>query len=246
MILRALIVDDEAPARSRMRRLLAERTDVECIGEAAHGVEALERIDALAPDLVFLDVQMPEMNGIETAGAIADDGPAIVFVTAFDHFALKAFEVSAVDYLVKPVDRSRLADAIERVRKRRAPAGVTNDALIANGGGAPEKMAVRSGSTFAVFDVSRITALLAQGDYAAIIVGGVEHLVDETLERLHKRLNADMFVRVHRSGIVNLAHVVELVREGDRKYTAKLSDGTFVAISRAQLDDVKLRLGALR
>ncbi len=245
MILRALVVDDEAPARSRMRRLLAERADVECVGEAAHGVEALERIDALAPDVVFLDVQMPEMDGIATARAVAEDGPAIIFVTAFDQFAIKAFEVSAVDYLVKPVDRSRLAEAIDRARKRRGPAGATSNALGALRNGSLEKMAVRSGATFAVFDVANITAILARDDYAAIIVGGVEHLVDDTLERLYKRLDEAVFVRVHRSGIVSVAHVVELVREGDRKYAAKLSDGTIVPISRAHLDEIKSRLGVL-
>lgn len=246
MTLRALIVDDEAPARSRMRRLLADHADVECVGEAAHGVEALEQIAALAPDVVFLDVQMPEMDGLATARAITDDGPVIIFVTAFDQFSLKAFEVSAVDYLVKPVDHVRLAVALDRVRKYRTPAGATNAALIAHGSKPPEKMAVRSGSKFAVFDVASITAIVARDDYAAIIVGGVEHLSDDTLDRIQKRLDPKTFVRAHRSGIVNLTHVVELVHEGDRKYTAKLSDGTLVPISRANLDDLKRRLGAQR
>lgn len=245
-MIRVLIVDDERPARVRMKRLLAEHDDVTCVGEASNGREALERIAELAPDLVFLDVQMPELDGLEVAAALGANGPAVVFSTAHEAHAVKAFELAAVDYLLKPVEKGRLAAALERVRRRVAPRGAdVAHAVLTKLPRRSGKMAVRVGTKYVVFDSEQIAAILATDHYAAIWVEGRELLSDDSLDRLMDRLDPERFVRVHRSAIVNLSFVETLEQEGDRKFVAVLKGPTNlrVPISRDNLDQVKGRLG---
>ena len=255
-LLRVLVVDDEPPARERLKRLLRDQSDVECVGEAGDGVAALAAIEQLAPDLVLLDVQMPELDGLGVAAALGENGPAIIFATAHEAHALRAFELAAVDYLLKPISKERLRAALDRVQKERtrssAPAALARavlerlDASNASGG-APRtrKMAVRCGTKYVVFDVRRVVAVLAQDHYAAILVDGRELLSDESLDGIMTRLDPSTFVRVHRSAIVNIEMIKELEQEGERKYIAVLSDpaGTRVPIARDRLDEVKIRLG---
>lgn len=165
---------------------------------------------------------------------------------SFDQHALRAFELAAVDYLTKPVDRARLAEALERVRKQRVPAaGRARAVLAAMPDRPPSRMAVRAGSKFVVFDTARVAAIVAENHYAAIYVDGKELLSDDSLDKLMGRLDATKFLRVHRSAIVNLDRVAELHQEGDRKFVAVLRDlpDLRVPISRERLDDVKAHLG---
>jgi two-component system LytT family response regulator len=244
-MLRTLLVDDEPPARDRLRRLLKDHADVECVGEACNGLEALERIDDLTPDLVFLDIQMPEMDGLEVAASIPKPGPAVVFATAYDAHAIRAFDLAAVDYLLKPIAKDRLRVSLERVRRTRVPGADLAQAVLSRMGTRTQRMAVRSGAKYVVFDTDRIAAILAQDHYATILVDGRELLSEESLDKLMNRLNDERFLRVHRGAILNVTFVQELLQEGDRKYVALLAGaaGTRVPISREKLDELKARLG---
>ncbi len=244
--MRILVVDDEAPARRRLRRLLEIHSDLEVIGEATDGLSALRECDRLKPDAVFLDIEMPELSGLAVAEALGNDGPAIVFVTAYDAHALKAFEVAAVDYVVKPIDEARLVVALERLRSRRQRRGSPDYPAVAKTiSTAPRRLAIRSGAKFVVFDPKDVSAILAKDHYAVLLVDGRELLADDTLDGVARRLNDDAFVRVHRSAIVNLAFIQELEREGDRKYVAVLKGpGRIrVPISRERLPELRQLLG---
>jgi len=243
--MRALLVDDEAPARHRLRRLLQAHADVECIGEADSGLEALEKIDQLSPDLVFLDVQMPDMDGLEVAASLREPCPVVIFATAFDAHALRAFELAAVDYLLKPISKERLSASLERAR---ASVNVTSmRAALAGVSPRCRRMAVRSGNKYVVFETDRIAAILAQDHYATILVDDREHLSDDSLDALMQRLDAQQFLRVHRGAILNLGKVRELQQEGDRKYVAVVTGaaGARVPVSREKLEELKARLGVV-
>jgi len=247
-MIRVLIVDDEAPARSRLARMLSDFKDLEVVGEASNGLEALQSAETLKPDLAFLDIEMPELNGLEVAEAWAGKGPTVVFVTAYSEHALKAFELSALDYLVKPVSPERLTETVERVRQRKgvAPSGDLKQLLTRlEEGRVKRRMAVKCGAKYKVFDPSQISAIVAKGHYAALMVEGQELLTDDGLETLAQRLDSKKFLRIHRSAIINLDFLKELEHEGDRKYLAVLSDPTKsrLPVSRERLDDLKKELG---
>lgn len=244
-MIRVLLVDDEAPARERLKRLLGAFPDLETVGEAENGLLALESIEALRPDVIFLDIDMPELGGLEVARTLGPLGPAIVFVTAYDEHALKAFEASAVDYLVKPVIEARLKATVEKVRRTKIERGFSQ--LLAKLGPrtGPSRLAVRIGQRYSVFSSEKISAILSRDHYSALIVEGRELLADDSLNVLETRLNPEAFLRIHRSAIINLEFLSELEYEGDRKYVAVLSDlkKTKVSVSREKLGDLKLRLG---
>ncbi len=247
-MIRVLIVDDEAPARSRLARMISGFSDLQVVGEASNGLEALQATQDLKPDLVFLDIEMPELNGLETAQAWAGEGPSVVFVTAYSEHALKAFELSAADYLVKPVAPERLAETVEKIRKRRRPAAFEEMARFyekMEEGQAKRRMAVKCGAKYRVFDPALISAVVARDHYVVILVEGQELLVDDSLDTLSKRLDPRKFLRVHRSALINLDYLKELEHEGDRKYLAVLSDAakTRLPISRERLDDLREKLG---
>jgi two-component system LytT family response regulator len=243
---RAVIVDDEPPARSRLKRLLSEHSDVEVVGEAGDGLSALATIESLHPDVVFLDVQMPELDGLGVAAALGENGPAVVFATAYDAHAIEAFKLAAVDYLLKPIDRIRLAASLSRVSKRRVPAEELARAVLERlEPRRSRKMAVRCGAKYVVFDVAGVAAVLAQDHYAAILVDSKELLSEESLDHIMMRLDPEVFLRVHRSAIVNMTLVKELEQEGERKYVTVLADarGTRVPIARDRLEAVKAHIG---
>lgn len=247
-MIRVLVVDDEAPARLRLIRLLSEVKDLEIVGEAGDGLEALQKAQELKPDLAFLDIEMPELNGLETAETWGGEGPSVIFVTAYSEHALRAFELSAVDYLVKPVAPERLAEAVERVRKRRAVSSTLDlHQLVAKleEGRAKRRMAVKCGAKYRVFNPSQVSAIVAKDHYAVLMVEGQELLVDDKLETLAQRLDPVKFLRIHRSAIINLDYLKELEHEGDRKYAAILSDPakTRLPVSRERLEDLKKVLG---
>ena len=247
-MIKALIVDDEAPARSRLVRMLSAFPDLKVVGEASNGLEALQASQTLQPDLVFLDIEMPELNGLEVAEAWRGEGPTVVFVTAYSEHALKAFELSALDYLVKPVAPERLAETMERVRRRREPPSAGHlQKLIERieEGRTRRRMAVKCGAKYRVFEPSQVSAIVAREHYAALLVDGQELLADDSLDQLAQRLDTARFLRIHRSAIINLDYLKELEHEGDRKYTAVLSDPakTRLPVSRERLEDLRKVLG---
>lgn len=247
-MIKALIVDDEAPARSRMARLLSGSPDLTVVGEASNGLEALQASQTLQPDVIFLDIEMPELNGLEVAEALRGEGPTVVFVTAYSEHALKAFELSALDYLVKPVTPERLAETLERIRRRKEPQPSSRLQKLIESleeGRARRRMAVKCGAKYRVFEPSQVSAVIAREHYAAILVEGQELLADDSLDQLAQRLDPARFLRIHRSAIINLDYLRELEHEGDRKYTAVLSDPakTRLPVSRERLEDLRKVLG---
>jgi DNA-binding LytR/AlgR family response regulator len=240
--LSVLVVDDEAPARRRLVRLLGRVRDVEVVGEAADGSQAVERIRALSPDLVFLDIAMPGMSGLEVAARAGL--PPIVFTTAHEQHAIEAFDLAAVDYLLKPIEPERLGRAIERVRERRDRLSPDRlGQLLRAAGQAPlYRIAAQRGSTVRLLDPEEVTRLSSSDKYTVARVGGEELLIDESLSTLEQRLERYRFMRVHRAELVNLRHVVALASGRGEAYV-ELSDGQRAAVSRRLLPELRERLG---
>ncbi len=240
--LRVLLVDDEAPARALLREYLGAHPDLEVVGECANGFEAVKTIGETRPDLVFLDVQMPKLDGFEVL-ELLDDPPAVVFATAYDEFALKAFEVHAVDYLLKPFGRERLGEALARVRERLAPtAGAApvppppSPAKLAAAARPPgqhlERLLVRDGARVHVIPVERLDYLEAQDDYVAIHAEGKTWLKHEALADLAEHLDPARFVRTHRSYVVHVERIARLELYAKDSRVAILHDGRELPVSR--------------
>jgi len=214
--IRALIVDDEEPARELLRAFLARWPDVTIVGEAGDGVTAVDRTKRLAPDLLFLDVQMPRMSGFDVVAALdADALPLIVFVTAYDRYALRAFEVSACDYLLKPFDADRFANTMRRVLARREePAQSARDAvrslLAAVRPAGVEQVVVKVDGRHVFLDADEIEWVEAVRKDARLHLGAKSLVVRESMTSLERRLDPSRFLRVHRSAIVNRAHIREM------------------------------------
>lgn len=236
MTLRVLIVDDEEPARRLLDELLAGEDDVEVIGECRNGFEAVQSIQTLAPDLVLLDVQMPKLDGFEVL-ELLDAPPMVVFVTAYDEYAVRAFEVHAVDYLLKPVSGERLHGALERVRARLAahesPVAAAPLAKAARpGSGFLERVLVRDGEKVHVVPVARVDYFEAQGDSVVLRVGTDKLRKATTLNDLERELDPGRFLRVHRSYILNLDRLAGLELYAKDSRVAILKDGTKLPVSR--------------
>ena len=242
MTVRVLIVDDEELARQRLQRLLAAETDVEIIGEASDGVQAVDSIRRLMPDLVFLDVQMPEVDGFAVLERLRPrPAPAIIFVTAHDDYALRAFDVHAVDYLRKPFDAARFKEAFARARQRLAGVGAEDqarkiDALLAQVEAQPprsrERLMVRTDGRLYFVRIDDIDWIEAAGNYVKLHVGRDTHLMRETMMGIEKMLDPTRFLRIHRSAIVNLDRVREMQPWFSGEYTVILRDGTQLRLSR--------------
>ena len=231
--LRVVVVDDEELARAVVREHLAAHPGIEIVAECANGIEAIEAVAALAPDLLFLDVQMPRLTGFETL-ELLDPRPAVVFVTAYDRHAVKAFEVSAVDYLLKPFSKERFDGALAKARALLGSGAIGPDpatlAAAARPEGVPlERIAVREGTRVTLLAVETVAWVKAEDDYVLIRSGGKNHLKHQTLSDLATRLPAARFVRVHRSWVVNVGKLASL-EEGK---TAVMADGERVPVSRA-------------
>jgi two-component system LytT family response regulator len=260
-MIRCLIVDDEPLARRGIRQLLEPNADVDVVGECRNGREALAALDTLAPDLVFLDVQMPELDGLEVVRARgAARMPHVVFITAYDEFAVRAFETHALDYLVKPVNEARFAAALDRVRERMRFAEALEltrriaDLLAAHDrrgdrraelgdNRAPplvpaRRLVVPIASGELVLDVEEIDWIQAEDYYAAVHVRGRRHLIRESLSSLEQRLDPDRFVRVHRSAIVPLDRIREMRSPSPGESVLVLRDGTRVPVSRRRREQV--------
>ena len=247
MTLRVAIVDDEPPARARLRRLLKGQPDLEVVAECDDGAAAVDAIESLQPDLVFLDVQMPEPDGFEVLAALEVARlPAVIFVTAFDNYALRAFEVHALDYVVKPVAPERFARALAHARQRIIERRSTEDGLsnlirhLVRDRAHLARIPVRSAGRVKVIELGDVDWLSAADNYVTLHVGRHEYLVRDTLSALEERLDANDFVWVHRSSIVRLDRIAELVPDLHGDYRIRLKTGAVVPMSRtyrARLED---------
>jgi two-component system, LytTR family, response regulator LytT len=235
-MIRALLVDDEAPARSELRYLLSAHAGVEVVGEAASASEALELARSVHYDVVFLDVEMPGLSGVQAAPLVRDrrDPPAIVFVTAHAEYAVDAFAVEAFDYLLKPVDPERLARVIERLRERT----VENVAAV-------EKIAVVSGSRTELLDYDQVHYVQADGDYSRVHTYDRSYLCTASLGELEERLPSARFARIHRSYLVNLAKVAGVRRAAPDRFRLQLTDAeqSELDVARRQSRQLRERLG---
>jgi len=241
---RVVIADDEPLARERLRMLLAAHPDHEVVAECAHGEEALDAITRLTPDLVLLDIRMPALTGLEVADALerrTEAVPAIVFVTAFDDHAIEAFEAGALDYLLKPVDRERLARALDRAAARpRATVPGLDPALRAvletlrAERAYPRRFAVRDahGGTYFV-RADEIEWVDAQGNYVRLHARGQQHLVRDTMQAFEEKLDPRTFVRIHRSAIVNVDQVQRIEPYARGEHVVTMRDGSRLRTSRA-------------
>jgi two-component system LytT family response regulator len=253
MSVRTLIVDDEPLARERVRQLLAKEPEIEIIGECADGASAVEKIRAQVPDLVFLDVQMPEADGFSVLRQLdAARLPAVIFITAHDQFALQAFEVHAVDYLLKPFERERFKVALDRARERirRKQSGDLDQrltALLAEVRPAepktPERIAIKSSGRVIFVKVDDIDWVEAADNYVNLHVGKEEYLHRETMAAIEAQLPASRFMRISRSTIVNLDRIRELQPMFHGEYAVLLKTGARLTLSRSYRDRVDQLLG---
>jgi two-component system LytT family response regulator len=254
MKIRTLIVDDEPLARERLRKLLQDEPDMEIAGECADGREAVEAIRKEKPDLVFLDVQMPELDGFGVLEAIESDArPAIIFVTAHDQFALRAFDVHAVDYLLKPFDRDRFKKALHRATDQieRHQTGELKDrlsALLADLRPGPkhvERLAVKSSGRVVFLKVEDIDWVEAADNYVSLHVGKEQYLHRETMAALEQQLPSSRFMRISRSTIVNVDRIKELQPLFHGEYAVVLHNGKCLTLSRSYRDKLDQLLGKM-
>lgn len=250
-VLRALLVDDEPLARERLRTFLQREPGVEVAGECQNGEEALAAVPQHRPDLLFLDVQMPGMNGFDVLKRLgANAPPAVIFTTAHDQFAVKAFEVHAVDYLLKPFDRERLRSALERARGRVGTpkpddiqaklSAMLED--IKSGAREPERIPVKTAGKVSFVRIPDIDWIGSADNYVELHVGTHSHLIRETMSSISARLPEEQFVRISRTAIVNLSRVKELQPLFHGEYSVLLTTGAKLTLSRSYRDQLP-RLG---
>ena len=234
--IRTLIVDDEPLARSNVAVLLGRDPEIEIVSECGSGADALQAIRSNKPDLVFLDVQMPECDGFDVLEMLGGDlPPAIVFVTAYDQYALRAFEAGALDYLLKPFDNARFERALARAKQK-----------IAHGQAQPrriERLAIQNTGQVTFVNVADIDWIEAADYYSGLHVGDRTHLLRRSLSDLERDLVSTTFCRIHRSTIVNLDRVRGLKLNEDGDYTVQLEGGVYLRLSRRYRKDIRSRLG---
>ena len=245
-MIRTLVVDDEAPARAKLQRWLSEQEDVEVIAAVGDGLAAADAIAAASPQVVFLDIQMPGMSGLEVAAQLdADTAPLLVFVTAHDEHAIKAFELNAIDYLLKPYDKDRLLRTLGRIRSRlAAPKAVGNAVRTARLQlGPSERLLVPEGEKLRPIECESIQWLQADDNYVHVHTQGRAYLLRRTLQDLLEQLGEERFVRIHKSTAINLAevHSLEPLFKGD--YDVLLRSGQRVRMSRRYKDALFARMG---
>ena len=240
MRIKALIVDDEPLARDRIREMLKEHPEVEVIAEARNGQEAIEAVANQNPDLVFLDVQMPDLDGFSVLQNLdVQKIPLIIFVTAYDQHALRAFDVHAVDYLTKPFDRKRFAEAIDHAKVYMKGAKEPDTARILSmlqeiraGERYLERFAIKNGETVFFVRAEDVDAIEAQGNYVRLSLAGSSHLLRDTLNNVESQINPRMFVRIHRRTIVNIDRVKEVQTWARGEYRVVLFTGAHYTLSR--------------
>jgi two-component system LytT family response regulator len=234
--IRAVIVEDEELARQMVREMIKAHPEIELVGECANGFEAVKMVSELKPDLLFLDIQMPKLDGFEVLELIGTD-MAIIFTTAYDQHALRAFEVHAVDYLLKPFAAQRFEAALERAKRRLGQEKLPNPGEMAASAREPghyaERIVVKDGTRVQIIPVAKLDYAEAQDDYVSLASQGKKHLKQQTISSLEASLNPKNFLRIHRSCIVNFERVARLEPYGKDSHVAILSDGTRLPVSRA-------------
>jgi two-component system LytT family response regulator len=251
MNLRILIVDDEPLARQRIRTLLEEEDGIELVGECSNGVEAVATVRKMKPNLMFLDVQMPVLDGFGVLEKLqAEHLPVVIFVTAYDKFAIRAFELHAFDYLLKPFDRSRFGKAVDRAR-----AQLENDEIVkatkhmqALLKDLPlhnrlDRLMIKTGNRVTFLRLTEVDYIQAAGNYVRVYVADEVHLMRETMSQLESRLKGTPFVRIHRSTIVNIDRIRELQPTFHGDYAVLLHSGAELMLSRGYRDKLEERLG---
>lgn len=252
MPIRVLLSDDESLARERLRRLLEDEADLEIVAECGDGRSAISLIKREKPDLVFLDIQMPEVDGFGVVAALKDQMPLTIFVTAYDSYAMKAFEVHALDYLLKPVGKERLAEALGRARKQLqhpSAEGMFQRRVLDLLGDlesrqhAPQRIVIKADGEIVCLKPGEIDWAESAGNYVCLHVGGHTHILRETITSLEGRLGARQFLRVHRSTLVNVDRIKTLRPSLYGDYAILLRDGTKLTLSRGFRENVLKRLG---
>jgi two-component system, LytTR family, response regulator len=240
--IRALIIDDETLARELIKNYLKNQPGIEIIGECENGFEGVKNISELKPDLVFLDIQMPKLNGFEML-ELTDNPPEVIFITAHNEFAIRAFEMNAIDYLLKPYSQDRLLAAVSKARDRIA-AGGGADKRISNLVQQPltdklERIVVKTGTKIRIIPVDKIIYLEAQDDYIMVYTEEGKHLKQGTMKHYEDHLDNSRFIRVHRSYIVRIDQVTQLEPYGKDSYVLKLKNGASLKVSRNGLRNLK-------
>jgi two-component system LytT family response regulator len=232
--IRAVIVDDEELARQMLRECLSSHPEIEVVAECANGFEAVKSVTELKPDLLFLDIQMPKLDGFEVLELIGTDR-AVVFVTAYDEYAIRAFEIHAVDYLLKPFSAERFEDALQRAKQRLAgkqpvPAELT---VSARSSQPVERIVVKDGTRVHIIPVIKLDYAEAQDDYVALSSEGKKHLKQQTISSLESLLDPSRFIRIHRSYIVNLERVTKIEPYSKDNHVVVLTNGSQLPVSRS-------------
>ncbi|HEY6129781.1 MAG TPA: response regulator [Candidatus Acidoferrum sp.] len=233
--LRTIVVDDEELARQVLCELLQAHEEVEVVAECKNGLEAVKAVAEHKPDLLFLDVQMPKLTGFDVLELVGPGVP-VIFVTAYDEYAMKAFEVHAMDYLLKPVGKDRLATALQRLKshqQEKTPMPAELAASARPAGQFAQRLVVKDGTRVTLIPVAKLDYAEAQDDYVALASEGKKHLKQQTIASLEASLDPKLFVRIHRSYIVNLERVVRIEPYGRESRVAILSSGTKLPVSRA-------------
>jgi two-component system LytT family response regulator len=250
--IKTMVVDDEPLARERVVTLLAGESDIEVVGECRNGEEATDAIPRLNPDLVFLDVQMPGVSGFEVIDAVGPERmPMVIFVTAYEQHALKAFEVRALDYLLKPFDRERFLEALGRARRsiEREQTGDLGRRLLAlvqdvrSPAQRSERIVVKSEGRLCFLRTDEIDWVEAAGNYVRLHIGSTAHLLRDTMTSMEARLDPQKFFRIHRCRMVNLERVQELQPWFNGEYVVQMRDGTRLNLSRGYREKLQERLG---
>jgi two-component system LytT family response regulator len=239
--MRIIIVDDEMLARGVVREYLSEHADVEIVAECANGFEAVKAITELSPDLVFLDIQMPKLDGFEVA-ELAGSKTRYIFATAFDQYAIKAFEFHALDYLLKPFSQQRFDQALAHARTNLGAGGEAVEKMVREASGRSKplgRVLIRDGAKVHVINADKIESIEAQDDYVQIHSEGKSYLKNQSMTELEGQLDAEQFLRIHRSYIVNIAHVARIEQATKDSYAAILKDGSKLPISRTGYQKIK-------
>jgi len=252
-MIHAVVADDEVLARQKLRQLLRDDRDIEIVGESATALETIELVRAANPELLFLDIQMPGMDGFDVLGALTSEKekptPQVIFTTAFDQYAVRAFEVNAVDYLLKPFTRERLRAAIQRIREQsQEPARDLNSVNGTTGQGIDgytNRIVFKSRGRILFLSVSDLRWIGAEGNYVRLCTATENHLLRETMAHVEERLDPREFLRVHRSFIVNLKYVKEVRRDAEGDSVVVMDNGQKVALGRSFRSALKQQLNRL-
>jgi two-component system LytT family response regulator len=243
---KALIVDDEELARKLLREMLASHPEIEIVGECGNGMEAVKAVAEHEPELLFLDVQMPKLSGFDVLELVDPAGLAVIFVTAFDQYAMKAFDVHAVDYLLKPYRKERFEAALERAKSQKAEKAPDAAALAATArpaGQFLERIVVKDGTKVTLVPTAKLDYVEALDDYVSLVTEGKKLLKQQTISSLEAALDPAVFVRIHRSFVVNFERVSRIEPYGKESKVAVLGNGVKLPVSRAGYERLRKVMG---